>query len=489
MTADIRGALTARALRAGSPVQLSGMDTSFLLHERRGAHMHIGAVAVFDGPAPSREELREHLAERLRSVPRFRQKLAHPPLGLSRPWWVDDPQFNLDYHLRQIALPPLGDAEDLRSLIARVFSQRLDRKKPLWEMYFAEGLDRGRFALIIKAHHALVDGISAVDLAGVIMDTAPQPVTSQGAGVPFECDPPSRAELAVRSIVRDMRAPVRLAGCAAEAMLYPRQVPRRFAKVAATVGSLGRELLEGTPSVPLNADIGTHRRYDYRDLELARIHAVKRHYEATVNDVVLAIATGALRGWLRGRNVRTEGLQLRALVPVNLRRKHERGLLGNRVGLLRVALPVNVEEPEQQLLLIRNQMGELKRSRQLMGAETILGLLDFAPPTLLAQASALNFPARLFNLIITNVPGPQFPLYLLGRALESVAPIAFLPAGHALSIAAVSYNGLVSFGLLGDHDKLYDLEVLAEGLEDSLRELAQDVGPAPRSVAGRLPDR
>ncbi len=449
---------------------------SFLLHERRGAHMHVGGVGVFDGPAPRYEEFREHVSERLQLVPRFRQKLAFPPLPLSRPWWVNDPQFNLDNHLRLIALPRGGDTEQLKSLTARVFSQRLDRGKPLWEMYLAEGLAGGRFALITKAHHALLDGISAVDLASVLMDAAPQPVPFQDAGVPSGRHPsPSRAELAVRSVARDVKASVRLAEYAFGAALHPRRVPRTVTKVTAAAGWFGRELLTGRPGVPLNAEIGPHRRYDYRELEFGQVQAVKRHYEATVNDVVLAITTAALRRWLLGRGVRTEGLQLRALVPVNLREEHERGRLGNRVALLRAALPVCAEKPEQQLLLIRDQMGEIKRSRQLMAAQAITGLSDFAPATILAQASGLNFPARLFDLIITNVPGPQFPLYLLGRELTSVAPLAFLPAGHALSIAAVSYNGLLSFGLLGDYDRLYDLELLAEGLENSLTELAEGI--------------
>jgi diacylglycerol O-acyltransferase len=444
--------------------------------------MHIGGVAIFEGPAPAYEELREHISGRLGLVPRFRQKLAQPPLALSRPWWVDDPQFNLDYHLRPIGLPRPGDARQLKTLIGRLFSQRLDRNKPLWEMYFVEGLQEERFALITKAHHALVDGISGVDLASVIMDTAREPMPISGALVPFERHPaPSRAELVLRSVAQNLRAPVMLAQYAAGATLYPRRVTRRVARLGAAAGAIGWELLNAAPSVPLNAQIGPHRRYEYRNLEFAQAHAIKRHYAATINDVVLALATGALRRWLLGRGVRTEGLELRALVPVNLRSEDERGLLGNRVALLRAGLPVYAETPEQQLLLVREQMGKVKRTRQLMAAETIIGLSDFAPPTILAQASRLNFSTRLFNLIITNVPGPQFPLYLLGRQAESMAPIAFLPGGHALSIAVFSYNGLLGFGLLGDYDNLYDLELVAGGLEASLGELVE-VLPAVASV-------
>jgi diacylglycerol O-acyltransferase len=455
-------------------VQLSATDASFLTQERDGAHMHIGGLSIFEGPAPTYEELREHIAERLGLVPRFRQRLAYPPLGLGRPFWVDDPTFNLDYHLRQLGLPRPGRIEQLRTLVARVFSQRLDRGKPLWEMYLVEGLREGRFALITKAHHALVDGISGVDLASVIMDTAPDPVPVRGAVVPFERRPtPSAAELAARAIAHNLGGPLALADYLSGALLYPRRIARGLTTLAAAVGTVGWELLNPAPTVPLNGPIGPHRRYDCRDLSLAEVRAIKRHYDATVNDVVLALATGALRRWLLARGVRTEGLELRALVPVNLRQQEERGLLGNRVALLRASLPVHAEDPEQRLLSVRDQMARLKRSRQLMAAQTIIGLSDFAPPTILAQASRLNFSTRLFNLIVTNVPGPQFPLYLLGRELHSIAPVAFLPSGHTLSIAVFSYHGRLTFGLLGDYDKLHDLELVGDGLEASLAELAE----------------
>src|SRR5579875_3131505 len=453
----MRASLTRRATRAGrSPVQLSATDTTFLLQERDGAHMHIGGVAVFEGPPPGHEQLRQHISERLALVPRFRQRLAQPPLALSRPWWVDDPRFNLDYHLRRVALPHPGEPGELK-------------------------------ALITKAHHALVDGVSGVDLASVIMDVRPEPEPVSG-GVPFERHPaPSAAELTARSLAHHLRLPLSLVEYAAGAALYPRRIPRTLARLGSAAGSIAWELLNPAPAAPLNGEIGPHRRYDYRDLEFARLHAIKRHYQATINDVVLALVTGALRRWLLGRGVCTEGLELRALVPVNLRSREERGLLGNRVALLRAALPVYAERPEQQLLLVREQMRKAKRSRQLMAAQTIIGLSDFAPPTILAQASRLNFSTRLFNLIVTNVPGPQFPLYLLGRELRSVAPIAFLPAGHALSIAVFSYNGLLSFGLLGDYDRLHDLEVLGDGLEACLDELmagvAADGGAEARAGA------
>lgn len=441
--------------------------------------MHFGGVSVFEGPVPEHDELREHISERLGLVPRFRQRLANPPIALTRPWWVDDPEFNLDYHLRRTALPSPGGVTQLKALVARIFSQRLDRGKPLWEMWVVEGLKDGRFALITKAHHALVDGISGVDLASVILDTAPEPFPVGGAVVPFERHPaPSRAGLLARTAAETAKVPLSLAQYASGALLYPPRLTHALAKVGNVVTTLGAELLRPAPTVPLNGRIGPHRRYEFRDLSLTEIRGVKQHYEATINDVVLAAATGALRRWLLGRGVRTDGLELRALVPVNLRSDEERGLLGNRIAVLRAALPVYAEDAEQRLLLVRDAMRETKRSRQLMAARTIIGISDFALPTILAQASRVNFSTRLFNLIITNVPGPQIPLYLLGRQLETIAPVAFLPSGHALSIAVFSYHGSITFGLLGDYDRMYDLEIVADGLRESLTEWPPALAPA-----------
>ena len=493
---ELLGKRTASVAR--SPAQLSATDTSFLLQERDGAQMHIGGVSVFEAPAPEHEELREHIWERLGLVPRFRQRLAEPPVALTRPWWVDDPEFNLDYHLRRTALPWPGGDDQLKGLVARIFSQRLDRGKPLWEMYLVEGLKDDRFALITKVHHALVDGISGVDIASVIMDTKREPAPLGGAAVPFERHPaPSRAELLARTAAEAAKTPLSLAYYAAGGALYPQRLMRAATRVAAAAGAMGWELLNAAPSVPLNGPIGPHRRFEVRELSFSEIRELKQRYEATVNDVVLAVSTGALRRWLIARGVRTEGLELRALVPVNLRADEERGLLGNRVALLRAALPVYAEDPEQRLLLVRDAMRRAKRSRQLMAAQTIIGLSDFALPTILAQASRLNFSTRLFNLIITNVPGPQLPLYLLGRELEAIAPVAFLPRGHALSIAVFSYNGRISFGLLGDYDRMYDLELIAGGVEESLAELEQPAAVTggdgdrrqPRSSPAREPSR
>jgi len=480
-------------LRPGSGlVELSATDASFLLQERGGAHMHIGGVLVFEGPAPHHHELAEHLERRLELVPRFRQRLAVPPFGVWRPFWVEDPDFELDYHLRRAALPSPGGERQLAQLVAWLFSKRLDRGRPLWEMYVVEGLQGDRFALITKAHHALVDGLAIVDLASVILDVTPSSpdiAPDPAAGVsrfiaPARRSPspepgpmPSRAQLLAAGLLDAARGPAALARLLIRGgLFYPRQLLGELARLGGSLGEIGWELLNPAPRVPLNGPIGEHRRYELRRVGLEEVRAIKLRYEATVNDVVLAVATGALRRWLLSRGVRTRGLELRALVPVNLRTDDERGVLGNRVALLRAPLPVYASDPVRRLERVRDAMRELKRSRQLAAAQTIIGLSDFAPPTILAQASRLNFSPRLFNLIITNVPGPQFPLYLLGRRLKTVAPVAFLPEGHGLSIAVFSYDGQLTFGLLGDYDRMDDLDLLATGISESLQELCAAAG-------------
>jgi diacylglycerol O-acyltransferase len=474
--------------RRRAPQQLNATDASFLLQERGNAHMHIGGVAVFQGPAPDHRELLEHVERRLELVPRFRQKLTQLPFGLIRPWWVDDPDFNLDYHLRRSSLPRPGTRRQLQTMVARIFSQRLDRARPLWEMYLVEGLEDDRFALITKAHHALVDGISGVDLASVILDAKPEPAQAEHREPWLRHPAPSRAELLARGALDGLRTPMALAEEAVAALAYPSRLRHRLSTLGEALGSLGSQLLDPAPDLPLNGPIGPHRRFETCDVSLEAIREVKNRAGATVNDVVLATVTGALRSWFEGRGIDTERLEVRALVPVNLRSEDDRGLLGNRLALLRASLPVYEADADARLERVKEMMSELKRSRQLAAAQTIIGLNAFAPPTILAQAARLNFSTRLFNLIVTNVPGPQLPLYLLGRELETIAPVAFLPNGHGLSIAIFSYNGTVSFGLLGDRERMHDLDALAEGLEASLDEWGGGgTGSPKRPKARRRP--
>jgi diacylglycerol O-acyltransferase / wax synthase len=454
----------------GHKDRLSAIDASFLHQEKHASHMHVGALVTFDGPPPSREDFTAHLESRLHLVPRYRQKLAVPRFEMGRPFWVDDPSFNLDYHVRHTALPRPGSDEQLRQLVGRIFSQRLDRSKPLWEIWLVQGLEGGRFALISKTHHALVDGVAGVDIATVLFDLQPTPAEVSPDGWTPEPEP-SDIDLVAEGVKGLIRTPVSLAGQALGALTRPGHSLEQVREAAEGIGEVVWAGLNPAPDVPLNVEIGPHRRVWWVQSRLSDFKEIKNALGGTVNDAVLAVVAGALGRWLRQRGVRTEGMELRALVPVSIRAQDERGTLGNRIAAMRGPLPVYVRDPVERLRRVQEAMGNLKQSKQALGAEVIAGLQDFAPPTLLAQASRLNFSTRLFNLIVTNVPGPQFPLYLLGREMETVVPIAFLPEHHALAIAIMSYNGKVEFGLLGDYDAMPDLEEVGLALEESLGEL------------------
>jgi WS/DGAT/MGAT family acyltransferase len=453
--------------------RLSAVDASFLAQEGRSSHMHVGAVLLFEGPPPAHAELVAHVEARLHLVPRYRQKLAVPRLEMGRPLWIDDPRLNIYYHVRHTALPAPGSIEELRLLAGRIFSQRLDRSKPLWEIWLVQGLSDNRFALITKTHHAMVDGVSGVDLATVLFDLGPVPQTVQ-PDEPWVAHPePSDVELVAEGVKGLVRTPFDVAGRALGLLRDPGGALRGAREAAEGIGEVVWAGLNPAPETPLNVPIGPHRRVRWVQSRLDDFKEIKNALGGTVNDVVLAVVTGALRRWLRLRGVRTEGLELRALVPVSIRAEHERGALGNRIVVMRGPLPVYCEDPLSCLARVREAMAGIKESKQALGAEVITQLENFAPPTLLAQASRLNFSTRLFNLIVTNVPGPQFPLYLLGRELEELVPIAFLPENHAVAIAIMSYNGRLDFGLLADYDAMPDLDDLALFLEDSLVELLE----------------
>ena len=457
--------------------RLSVLDTSFLSQEDRASHMHVGGMMIFDGPPVDYAELLEHIGCRLHLVPRYRQKLAEPRLQMGRPLWVDDPCFNLGYHVRHTALPAPGGTEELRALLGRIFSQRLDRSKPLWELWLVEGLQDNRFALISKTHHALIDGMSGVDIMTLLFDVTPTPREVPPPDEAWHPRPaPNQAELIARGATDALRTPMGAAGRVLGALRNPGATLAAVRESAAGIGEVAWAGLNPAPETPLNVPIGPHRRAREVGLALDDLKRIKNALGGTVNDVVLTAVAGALRRWLRTRGVRTEGLELRALVPVSVRGQHEQYQLGNRVAAMRGPLPVYAGDPVERLQIVRTAMQGLKQSKQALGAEVIANMQNFAPPTLLAQASRLNFSTRLFNLIVTNVPGPQFPLYLLGRELEEMVPIAFLPKDHSLAIAIMSYNGRVDFGLLADYDAFPDLDDFARYLEDAVAELLDAAG-------------
>ena len=466
----------------GHKDRLSAVDASFLHEERESSHMHVGAVVVMEGPPPTRESFSEHIESRLHLVPRYRQKLSFPRFEMGRPLWIDDPRFNIEYHVRHTALPAPGSLNQLRQLAGRIFSQRLDRSKPLWEIWLVQGLSEDRFALISKTHHALVDGVSGVDIATVLFDLTSvpgEPPAPDAAWVP--APEPSQAELLGEGVKGLLRTPGRLAGQALGAARDPGSTLAAVREAAEGVGEVAWAGLNPAPEVPLNVPIGPHRRLFWTESRLDDFKAVKNALGGTVNDVFLAVVAGGLARWLRSRGVRTEGLELRGLVPVSIRSDAQQGTLGNQIAALRGPLPVYADDPVERLQIVRRAMQNVKESKQALGAEVISGLEDFAPPTLLAVASRLNFSTRLFNVIVTNVPGPQFPLYLMGREMLQIVPVAFLPQDHALAIAAMSYNGKLDLGLLGDYDAMPDLERVAAYFEESLAELVEAAGVSTSS--------
>jgi diacylglycerol O-acyltransferase / wax synthase len=454
--------------------RLTALDASFLHQEGPESHMHMGGRTIIEGPAPQLDELLDQIRRRLHLVPRYRHKLAYAALDSGRPVWVDDPSFNLSYHVRHIALPSPGDRPQLEELTARIFSQQLDRSKPLWELWLIEGLEEGRFALISKNHHALIDGIAGIDLATVLFDLSPAPPPVPPPARAWQPHPePSAAALLASGMRAAMCAGVEVLGAALDALAHPDHALARARDVAEGIGEVIWAGLNPAPATPLNVPIGPHRRFVGVTCRLDDFKLVKSAFGGTVNDVVLAVVTGALRSFFISRSVRTEGVELRALVPVSVRRQDEHHQMGNKIVAMRGPLPVYIADPLLRMRFIKQAMDGLKESKQALGAEVIAGAQNFAPPNILAQASRLNFSTRLFNLLVTNVPGPQFPLYVLGRRILEAYPIAFLPQRHALAIAILSYDGQMNFGLLADFDALPDIASIGANVAAELTTLVE----------------
>ncbi|MGN6372277.1 MAG: wax ester/triacylglycerol synthase family O-acyltransferase, partial [Solirubrobacteraceae bacterium] len=386
-----------------NPDRLTGLDTAFLHLEDAGAsHMHVASVMVFEGRAPTHHELVRHIISRLHLVPRYRQRLAFVPFGQGRPVWVDDPHFNPYYHIRHTALPQPGDEKALEQLAGRLFSQRLDRSKPLWEMWLVDELAGNRFALVAKTHHALVDGISGVDITTVLFDLEQEPAHSNRP-VPWSAQPlPGQAKLLGEALLERAIVPAEMLRAARARLRAPR---RALGALRDLVVGVGQTTLAGVsapaPPSPFNVEITPHRRYTWVDADLSRFKAIKDALGGTLNDVVLAAVSLALGRHMRAQGIDTEGLVLKAMVPVSVRAQAERGALGNRVAAVWAPLPVGVVDARECLDEIRREMDELKRSGQAVGAQVLTNLAGFAPPTILSQAARLQARQTFFNLVVT----------------------------------------------------------------------------------------
>jgi WS/DGAT/MGAT family acyltransferase len=464
--------------------RLSALDSTFLHLESSGpSHMHVASVMIFRGQAPALSELAEHVEGRLHLVPRYRQRLAFVPFSQGRPVWVDDPHFNLQYHIRHTALPKPANETALKALAGRVFSQRLDRHKPLWELWLVERLSGERFAVIAKAHHALVDGISGVDITTVLFDVTPEPDALAPRATPAWAPRPvpSDVKLLGDALVERATIPSEMARGARAALRAPRSAVTRLRDDLSDVRALTwAGIRSPAPHSPFNVEIGPHRRYTFVNAELSLFKEIKDALGGTINDVVLTVVSLALGRYLRSQGEDTSDLVLRAMVPVSVRAQAERGALGNRVAAMWAPLPVGITDPVQCHEEVREAMAHVKRTGQAVGAQVLTELAGFAPPTILSQAARLQARQRYFNLVITNVPGPQFPLYLLGREMTSLYPVLPLARQQALGIAVMSYNGNLGFGLLADYDTVPRLESIAGDITRAIGSLGSAARPGKR---------
>ena len=454
---------------------MSAQDASFLHIESDTSPMHVGGVSIFEGPPPPFQDVVAIVEGKLPLVPRYRQVVRAVPLSLAEPVWVDDPHFNLGYHLRQTALPAPGDETQLRTLVGRVMSQRLDRAKPLWELWLVEGLGQGRWALLSKVHHCMVDGVAGTDLMTVVLDrardasTLPTSAWDPGPG-------PSTARLVADALVDRTRNPFAAAGQALHGLRAPRELAGTV--IDTSRGLLGFVGAAGIPSSSsINGPLGPHRRWDWARGRLSDVQRIRRSIGGTVNDVVLAAITEGFRELLQSREESVDRV-LRTLVPVSVRRPGERGTYNNRVSAIFAELPVGIEDPERRLRSISEQMADLKESKQAVAGEVLTSLSGFAPPMLLALGAraASRVPQRSINTGTTNVPGPQFPLYLAGRRMLESFPYIPLFASVRIAVAIFSYDGALSFGVSGDYDTAPDIDVLCAGIEHGLAQLVDLTG-------------
>ena len=460
--------------------QLTPLDESFLHLETEYAQMHIGSVAIFEGPPPPYDDLKAMVDSKLGLVPRYRQKVRFVPLALGRPRWVDDPHFNLSYHLRHTALPSPGGEEQLRNLVGRVMGQKLDRDRPLWEMWIAEGLNDNQWALVSKVHHCMVDGIAGSDLLAVVLDderdAAPPP--------PSDWQPkpePNQAELLGRGLI-ELAGPREIVRGARNAAQAPVEYAKRARDVAEGLINM-RGLVRRTPPLSINGPLGPHRRWAWARTRLSDVKTVRTALGGTVNDVVLTVITNGFRELLQSRGEQTTDRVIRTLVPVSVRAPSARGTYDNRVSAMFAELPIGIEDPEQRLNEIHAQMQHLKESKGAVAGEALTSLSGFAPPMLLAlgERIAARMGQRNVNTVTTNVPGPQKPLYAAGRRMLEAFPYVPLGGNVRVGVAIFSYDGGLNFGVTGDYDTATDLDVLTDGIEGGMKELLELAGDTKKA--------
>ena len=453
--------------------RLSPQDASFLHLEDAVSHMHVGAVAFCEGPAPDHDAFTRMVQAKLDAIPRYRQRVHFVPFALGRPVWIDDPHFNIGYHVRRTALPRPGGDDELRALVGRVMSQQLDRGKPLWEMWIAEGLEGGRWALITKLHHCMVDGVAGAELLSAVLDDA----RDAEHDAPRAWTPerqPSGAELAVRALGTRARSPVdEMRSLAGSALDDPRGAVTQVAGTLQGALTLAGILRPAKPS-SLNGPIGPHRRWAWARSSLADVKEIRRALDGTVNDVVLAAIAGAFRELLLSRGEPADHV-VRTLVPVSVRGRQEEFTYDNRVSAMFADLPTDVADPVERLAAIRRQMRHLKETHEALAGDALVALGGLAPAMVLALGlrTATHVPQRNVQTVTTNVPGPQHTLYAAGRRVIDCFPYVPLGGHVRIGVAIFSYDGELNFGVTGDYDRAPDVDVLCRAIETELTRLLE----------------
>jgi diacylglycerol O-acyltransferase len=473
--------------------RLSNLDGSFLALETRTTHMHVGAVAIF-APGPSIDDqgvdietIRRLILSRLDLIPRYRQRLANVPLEGS-PVWVDDEHFHLDYHVRHIALPYPGSTEQLKDLAGRLMSQQLDRSKPLWELYIVEGLEDGGFALIAKIHHCMIDGVSGIDLMAVLLDFSPDFEIADAK--PWTARPaPNGTELIVREVSRSVASV--LAGILSAPTEIGVWTSSWSDKVRAAGASLSSGWLTQTARTSLNGSISGARAFDWLQIPLSEVKTIKNDHNATVNDVMLAIVAGAVRMYLQEVGGLTEEelveTEFRIMAPVSVRSQDESGTLGNKVAMWLLDLPIGEPNPVKRVQIVNKQTKKLKESDHALGASTLVEVSTGAPATLLSLAARLAARVRPFNMTVTNVPGPQFPLYMAGSEMLATYPLVPLWQSHGAGIAMFSVSGMIDIGINMDRDLIEDPTCLGRFMQDAFVELKNAKPPEKKKAKKRPP--
>lgn len=455
--------------------RLTPLDSSFLYMESPTGHMHVGAVSFLEDVSLTDEEITRHIENRLSIVPRYRQKLAWVPGNQGRPVWIDDPHFDIKNHVIFTGASKPGSEREVLKLASRLLSRPLDRRRPLWEMWVVN-MSGDRFAMISKTHHCLVDGISALDIGTAIMDLTRD--APQIAPEPWQPRPePSRWQLLSEALVERATQPREMVRTARAATRTPRALADKGKDLARGLLSYSKTGLDPAPRTSFTKPIGPHRRFDVVRAELAELKKIKNRFRCTVNDAILAVVTGALRRFMISRHDPVDGVRLKAMVPVSVRATSERNTYGNKVSWVVADLPVGLARGEDRIRTVHESMVGLKESKQAVGAEFWFKLSEYAPPTVLALAGrTIGSLQRMCNLVVTNVPGPQFPLFFRGSQLLEAFPVVPILGVTSLGVAILSYNGKVLIGLNADWDLFPDLDQLADYVRESLRELSALAG-------------